>query len=133
MDTSKNTITEGALVWSYLYQVLHKYIERNPAIIPIKYEQLCVDPISTYKNLYRQLEIPWDKSVEHKVAISTSMDDQSRSLDRFSLRQGAFKSVKRNSKSVVESWKNVLNDNEVDTIREITEPIASKFYGHNEW
>ena len=126
-------LREGALVWKYLYQVLHRYIERNPAIIPVRYEDLCLDPLSYYQSLYRKLEIPWDSSVELKRAVSPSRNDQRRVSDRLSLRRGAFKSVKTDSQSVASRGKKVLTDEEIQTIRQITEPVASRFYADGDW
>ena len=121
------------MVWSYLYQVLHDIIERNPAIIPIKYEQLCVDPISTYKNLYRQLEIPWDTvqlSIKWRSVLAWTIKVDP--WTDFPCDEALSKALNETVRVLLKLEKSADGD-EINTIGEITEPIASKFYGHNDW
>lgn len=60
------------LVWRVLNSVVVRLQSEHPDWCVTRYEDLALDPVNEFESLYAYCELPWEKSIEDKVASKNS-------------------------------------------------------------
>ena len=93
---------DGAAHWRAVYKVLLKqHCEYPERWILVRHEDICSHPISTFRRLYRLLDLPWNKYIEWRIKRLTSgtsprsssrraQDLKRKSSDIFDLRRSSI-------------------------------------------
>lgn len=123
----RTPIEEAALVWRCLYSVLERFLARNPAMIPVRHEDIARDPVGQIRTLYERLEVPFTARVQRAITRHTS------SQGRADVPGTRAHVLKRNSAAIPAQWKKILTPSEVATIRDITAPVAGRWYADESW
>ncbi len=120
-------VQQSTLIWAIIYSVLFNFIENNPAFIIVKHEDICAQPIDAFTELYAKLDIPFTKKVQKGIIKYTS------NKNRANFRDKEAHHLKRDSANLVKSWKNWLDNDEVEYIKNKTYKLASRYYHDKSW
>jgi hypothetical protein len=120
-------IGQWALLWNLIYSTVHAALARNPGSITVRHEDLSIDPINRYRDLYHTLDLEFTPRVEKVILKSSSSENPA---------EGSRKriySVKLDSRANVDNWKKRLTEDEIRRIREMTHEVSSLYYPDVEW
>ena len=120
-------IEQWALLWNLIYRSVHAAIQRNPGFIAVRHEDLSLDPVNRYQELYRALDLEFTPRVE-KIILRSSSSDNPAEPPRKSIY-----SVKVDSRATMTNWKKRLTEEEIQRIRELTADVAPLYYSDAEW
>ena len=124
---SEDVIGQSALLWKLIYHSVHTILQRNPDFIAVRHEDLSLDPIGRYRELYESLDLDFTPRVEKIIRNASSSDNPAEPS-----RKNIY-AVKLDSRTNIENWKKRLNDDEIKRIRTITEDVSKLFYPDVEW
>jgi hypothetical protein len=124
-EVEQDIVDQGILLWLVLHEAIARYQERRPQWIYVRLEDLSRDPLPHFRRLFEQLGIAWDARVEELV-LATSGPANPAEASRLD-------SVHRDSAAHIWNWKRRLTGEEVARVRARTEPLASRFYGEEDW
>ncbi|RME45920.1 MAG: hypothetical protein D6791_09570 [Chloroflexi bacterium] len=120
-------IENASLQWLITYKVLHDYITRNPHWIVVRHEDLAVDPLAGFKNLYSRLGLLFDEAASREIVAHTQ------NTNPVVPPEGETTYLKRDSRALASLWRRVLSHEEIAQIRELVEPVASLYYDETDW
>jgi hypothetical protein len=124
---SDDIIGQAALLWKVIYRSVHSTCERNPDFIVVRHKDLSRDPVNGYRSLYSSLGLDYTPRVEKIILDSTSSDNPAE------LSRKKTHSVKLDSLASVDNWKKRLTEDEIMSVREITEEVSHLYYSDSEW
>lgn len=122
-----DNIEQWALLWNLIYRSVHTSLQRNPGFIAVRHEDLSLDPVNRYRELYQTLDLEFTPRVERTILKSSSSDNPVEPP------KSSIYSVKVDSRSTMSNWKKRLSEEEIHRIRERTGEVASLFYSDAEW
>jgi len=120
-----DVIDQWALLWNLIYGTVHTTLERNPDIIAVRHEDLSLDPVNGYRELYKSLDLEFTPRVEKMIQESSSSENPSEGKK--------VHSFKLDSRASMSNWKKRLTEDEIQRIREATQEVASLFYPDTGW
>jgi hypothetical protein len=120
-------IEKHALLWMILNKVLFEYLSRNKSMIPIKHEDLSMDPVNQLKSIFDQLQLNYTNKIERTIKKYTS------SSNPIHPKGNNVHDLKRYSKKNIKRWKNILTQSEVEKIHNLTYDLSDKYYSSNDW
>ena len=124
---TEDVIGQGALLWKIIYSVVRKFKQLNPEWFVVRHEDLSLDPVNRYRELYSALSLDFTKRVEKIILSSSSSDNPSELSPR------KIYSVKLDSATNVKNWKKRLPAEEIKRIRDITAETADFYYPGESW
>ena len=129
MESAKadDIIGQSALLWNLIYHSVHTTLERNHDFIAVRHEDLSLDPINGYHDLYNSLGLDFTPRVE-KIILNSSSSENPVELSRRKVH-----SVKLDSRANMDNWKKRLDSDEINRIRKMTEEVTQLFYPDVEW
>ncbi len=122
-----DVIGQAALLWKLIYRSVHAARESNPDLIVVRHEDLSLDPVSGYRDLYRALCLEFTPRVEKFILSSSSSENPAENSRK------KVHGFKLDSRANVSVWKKRLAVEEIDRIRKLTEEIAPLYYSDAEW
>lgn len=122
-----DVIDQWALLWNLIYSTVHTTLERNPDFIAVRHEDLSLDPVNRYRELYKSLGLEFTPRVEKEILNSSSSDNPAERSSK------KIYSVKLDSRANMDNWKKRLSEDEIHRIRRITEEVSSFFYSDVAW
>lgn len=123
--TPQPPLDQASLLWRLVYERVLTYRTEHPEWHFVRHEDLSADPVGGFEKLYAGLDLPWGPEVEGVVHQHTRAGNPVEVHDP--------SDHTRDSRSAIGSWKRRLTPEQVARIREWTEPVASAFYGDDEW
>jgi hypothetical protein len=117
-------IDQAILLWKLIYYMVSKYREKHPEWFYIKHEDLSLDPLKGFKEIFGYLKIGLSKEIKKIIREHSNYTN---------LIDGDIHSIKRNSKVIIKKWKNKFTGKEIKKIRDSVEHISRKFYSDEEW
>ena len=124
---SDDIIGQSALLWNLIYRAVHTTVERNPAFIAVRHEDLSRDPVAGYQKLYETLNLDFTPRVQKIIQNASSSENPVEPSRR------NIYSVKLDSRTNPDNWKKRLSTEETNRIRRITEEVSSLYYSDAEW
>lgn len=121
----EDAIDQWALLWNLIYGTVHATLQRNPDFIAVRHEDLSLDPVNRYRDLYHSLGLEFSPRVEKVIRESSNSENPAEIRKTHS--------VKVDSRANVSSWKKRLTEDEVRRVREATQKIASLYYPDEPW
>jgi len=118
---------EAATLWLCVNFVLDKYITEHPEAIFKRHEDLSQNPIIEFKDLYHKLGLDFNSKIEAKINKFSNSDNKSEAAGQ------KVVELKRNSQAIISNWKKHVSAEEIKIIKDITWPIAQKYYPESEW
>ena len=115
----------AAAFWRAVHKVLLAQAGKYPDWQVVIHEQLSQDPISTFRHLYKMLELPWRESVQRKISRLTRGN---RSAE---VRWGAVQDFRRNSADIFRMRRDSLSLEQRKAIFEVVEDVALRIYSRD--
>jgi hypothetical protein len=115
------------LMWNAIYAYVHDMRERHPDWKFIRHEDLSLAPLREFRGLYSTLGLPWRKRVTD-VIEDLSSPRNVREVDSSQVAQ-----IRRDSAATARIWRERLDANQIERIRQGTERVASYFYTTEDW
>ena len=127
LTSSHDLIDRVALLWRVIYAVVGKYEGSFPGFVVLRQEDLAREPIERFTALYDRLGLHFTSAAHDAVTASSSGDNP-----RETSIENPY-ATQINSRASLENWKRRLSKDEVSRIRRVTEEIADRYYGNEEW
>jgi hypothetical protein len=122
-----DVIGQAALLWRMVYRVVARTMKLHPSFVIIRHEDLSLDPVSCYRDLYTALDLDFTPKVEAIILKSSSSENP------VELSKSKVHAVKLDSRANLDNWKKRLSEAEITRIRKITGKTAKLFYSDEEW
>jgi hypothetical protein len=122
-----DVIGQASLLWSMIYRFVHAACEQIPSIRVVRHEDLSLDPIAGYRQLYAELGLDFTPGVEHRIRESSSSENPAE------LSRKKVHSVKLDSLANLDNWKRRLSPEEIARIRRETEEVSYLYYPEVAW
>lgn len=112
-------LDQAALLWRTIYHTVHEYQRAHPAWYFARHEDLSVDPIAEFRQLFRYLDLPFSDKVSEVITDHTSGS-----------REGE---LKRDSRKNAIAWTGTLTSEEITRLRAQVDDVAHLYYADSEW
>lgn len=119
-------VEDAALCWKVFHQVVHQYGKDHPDWILVSHEDLSLDYISGFRELYSRLDLKWTEKIAREIHRFCSPENKTVQGD-------VCHHFTQDSAELTRLWKKVLSPEEKEKTRRITEPVASLFYDDASW
>lgn len=126
-DTNEDIILQSSLLWRMIYKVVTELQKKTHNINVVRHEDLSLDPIEGFSNLYQILDINLTKSASEKVVSSSSTVNPSE------LSPSSVHSTKLNSRANIDNWKHRLTKDEIKRIQQLTADVSINYYSEQDW
>ena len=120
-------IGQAALLWRMIYRVVARMMKLHPSFIVVRHEDLSLDPVSCYRDLYAVLDLDFTPKVEQAILSASSAENPAE------LSKGKVHAVKLDSRANLDNWKKRLSPDEIERVRKMTGKTAKLFYSDEEW
>ncbi len=120
-------VDHACLVWRVLNSVVRRLEEDHDDWVVTRYEDLALDPVPSFRDLYDRLGLAWTPAVADDVRRLNAADNPT---EVPSHRSGG---VVRDSRSAVWTWRDRLTDDEIERVRTATRDVAAHWYGSEDW
>lgn len=122
-----DVVGQAALLWRMVYRVVAGMMKMYPSFIILRHEDLSLDPVSCYRDLYAALDLDFTPAVERTISNASSSDNPTE------VSKKRVYAVKLDSRANLDNWKKRLTPEEIMRIRKITGKTAKLFYSDEEW
>jgi hypothetical protein len=120
-------VGQAALLWRMVYRVVARMMKLYPSFIIVRHEDLSLDPVSCYRDLYAALDLDFTPAVENTIMNASSSDNPTE------VSKKRVYAVKLDSRANLDNWKKRLTPGEIMRVRKITGKTAKLFYSDEEW
>jgi hypothetical protein len=124
---SDDIIGQASLLWRMVYRFVAVTRNLSPDFIVVRHEDLSLDPLTGYRQLYEMLELDFTDKVRQTILNSSSSENPTE------LSKRKVHSVKLDSRANMDNWRKRLSMDEITRIRRITGEVAQIFYPEQEW
>lgn len=112
--------------WIAVYTVLFEYVKAHPeTFFPVRHIDISLNPVETFKDLYRKLDLPFTRRVENRIIRLTSSSNKVEPTKMIDLT--------RNASQLPFLWKDKLTSSETSKIRRRTESLTSRYFPDESW
>ena len=125
--TGGSIIEQAAMIWKVIYGLAEEYQENHPDWIFIKHEDLSLDPLTRFPDLFERLGLEYTEAAREFISKTTSPDNPREAP------QGRAHALARDSKAKVESWRSRLTTEEVERLRASLDGAADYWYPDLQW
>jgi hypothetical protein len=112
----------GAQLWRLVYEAVEQQRHEYPAMILVKHEQLSIDPLGGFEQLYQQLGLSLDQRAQDAISDATSAENPTQHS------VGDRHAVKLDSRANLGSWRDRLTPEEVGRVLEVSGPLVHRLY-----
>lgn len=127
VKNSFDPLEQASLIWRLVYHVVHQYRQQGQPFHIIRHEDLSLQPVQGFRELYGQLGIPFSEQAEARIRLSSDADNPSE------LAENEVHSVKLNSRANIKNWQKRLTQEEIKRVRQLTPDVAAHFYTDEDW
>jgi hypothetical protein len=120
-------IEQASLLWRLVYQAVARYCRRHPEFRVVRHEDLSLDPVPGFRQLYAELGLEFSPGVQQAI-LTASSSENPQELSRRSVH-----SVRLDSRANLHNWKRRLSREEIARVRDLTEETAALFYPEIAW
>jgi len=122
-----DVVGQAALLWRMVYRIVARTMKLHPLFIVVRHEDLSLDPVSGYRDLYAALDLDFTPKVEQTILNASSAENP------VELSKKKVHAVKLDSRANLDNWKKRLSADEIIRIRKMTGKTAKLFYSDEEW
>ncbi len=122
-----DVIGQAALLWRMIYRIVARMMKLHSSFIVVRHEDLSLDPVSCYRDLYAALDLDFTPKVERMILSASSSENPAE------LSKQKVHDVKLDSRANLDNWKKRLSKDEITRIRKMTGKTAQLFYSDEEW
>jgi hypothetical protein len=124
---SDDIIGQAALLWRMIYRVVARMMKLHPSFIVLRHEDLSLDPVACYRDLYATLDLDFTPGVEKTILQASSSENPAE------LSKEQAHAVNLDSRANLDNWKKRLRKDEITRIRGMTGKVSKIFYSDEEW
>jgi hypothetical protein len=122
--TWPNRLLESMAHWRLLHRVLLTQAEQHQNWIVITHEELSAQPLTVFRRLYRELDLPWSASIERKIRSLTQGNGKA------TAKNGRVQDFKRDSARIFEARRDAIPVETRRAIYDITADVARPLYSY---
>jgi hypothetical protein len=123
----QDIVAQAPTVWKCLYSVLLTYLDSHPNWLVRKHEVLSGNPVAELRDLYETLGLEWSGTVEENVVRYTQCGNP------VDAPKGTVHHIRRDSVANITRWREILTEEEIARVYEITQPISRSYYQNKDW
>ena len=120
-----NPLDQAILLWRIFYHVVWIYQGKFPSWLYVRYEDLATDPLNGFKRIYRELNLDWNPELAREISSFSSPDNPVETRESMDIR--------RNSREMIQQWKNRLTKYTIQKIKEETADVWPGYYQESDW
>jgi hypothetical protein len=118
-------LAQAALLWRVLYNAVDGYRERHRSWSFLRHEDASAEPGATFERLYAQFGLEFTPSVRQSIARASASDNPAELATPHAVELDSAGSIGR--------WREDLNADEIETLRERTRDVWPRFYSDEDW
>jgi hypothetical protein len=122
-----DVVGQAALLWRMVYRAVARMMKLYPSFVVVRHEDLSMDPVSCYRDLFASLELDFTARVEDIIKNSSSSENPTE------LSKKKVHSVKLDSRANLDNWKKRMSNAEIIRVRKIIGKTSKLFYSDEEW
>ncbi len=122
-----DAIRSASLLWLVIYSFVKECTKQKPDFILVRHEDLSVDPVKGFEELYSRLGLTFTSRAEKTILKASSSENPGE------LARGATHSVRLDSRSNLQNWKRRLTPEEIQSIRRLTGELCDHYYPDQSW
>ncbi len=127
LDSDQDVIAQSSLLWRILYRVVAELQERQPNFIVIRHEDLSLEPLKQFGQLYQELGLEFTDQVGNLIQSVSSASNPKQ------LSPNKVHSVRVDSQANVKQWQQRLTSADIERVRLLTDDVAPHFYSDEDW
>ena len=116
---------QAILLWRILHSAIARYRRSRPEWMFLRLEDIALDPIGSFRDMYGRLDLTMDEATEHTISVHSDPSNPAEVDDPADPR--------RNSRASIATWRQRLSTDEIARIRAAVEPISKEFYSDVDW
>jgi len=120
-----SVIDQAILLWNCVHHTINQYKSEHISWVFARHEDLSMNPISGFKEIYSQFNISFDKTIKKAILNRTGDHNPAEQVER--------NEFVRNSKASVKNWKLRLSNEEIDHVKKHTSKVAAHLYDDSDW
>ena len=129
-------VAQVGFFWRMLHHPLAEMAERSSRLHVVRYEDLCMDPEGEFSRLFERLGVPYTDGARDEIVRGPQGSSKNKSHSWRLSRKGflsrtAFRPM--DSKAMVSAWRKNVTPEEAFRLRDLTEPVAGRFYTDADW
>ncbi len=118
---------QASLLWTMVYRSVQAACRSLPQVRVVRHEDLSVEPVAGFRDLYGQLGLEYTPRVEQAIRESSSSENPAE------LSRKHVHSVRLDSRANLYNWKRRLSSEEIQRVRALTEDVARDYYPDVDW
>jgi hypothetical protein len=123
--TPRPPFDQAILLWRLIHQAVVTYRDRHPGWLFYRHEDIASDPVNGFRDMYERLGLTYGPEAEVAIEHATDSSNPAEAADDRSLR--------RDSRASIWTWKSRLTEEEIERVRGETEPLWKEFYSDGDW
>jgi hypothetical protein len=123
--SEQDVVDQAILLWSLIHSAIATYRARHADWHFARHEDLSRDPVTGFREMFAYLGVPFTAEIERGIAGATAHGNPGEVSDAGVL--------KRDSLVGIWTWKARLTPEEIERIREGTDPLWRTFYSEEDW
>ena len=127
IDQPEDIIGQASLLWCMVYYVVQQYQQKIPGLITVRHEDLSMDPIGGFMQLYDHLGLHFTQDAREMILTASSSENPKE------LSKKKVHTVRLDSRANIDNWKHRLQKDEIERVREFTIDIARLYYPEESW
>lgn len=120
-------ISQAALLWRMIYQAVRLQTLQHPEIIIVRHEDLSIDPVQGFREIFQTIELPFTPRVENSIRRTSS------GANPVEISPKRVHSIRLDSRANLGNWKRRLTEKEIQRIHEVTSDVVSYYYSEQSW
>lgn len=122
----RELLEQACLLWNILYGTALRYRGLHPSWFYLRHEDLSMDPLGQFGDLFNALGLRLDRHVERYLRESSDPANPGGTT-------GNEERKKRNSAQNSKYWKERMGQGEVEKVKRLTEQVWKHYYDETDW
>lgn len=123
----EDVIGQGIMLWRMIYSTVYSYLMEYPGIILIRHEDLSLDPVGRFGELFERLDLSYPEEVQAVIRKTT------RPANPDQLEKGKEHAIHLDSRANLQNFRQRLGAREIDRIVSGCQKELGYFYEPEEW
>ncbi len=124
---NNDIVAQSGLLWVMIYHSLRTFTTKYPDIRTVHHEDISLNPINGYEELYALLHLDFNENAQNTVYQS------SKTTNPDELAKKNVHSYQLNSQANLSNWKKRLTTEEIERVRAITNDLVEEYYPDASW
>jgi hypothetical protein len=120
---------QAILLWRLIYHTVNVLRDQHKGWVYLRHEDLSRNPIGSFRDVFDRLGLVFADHVPEVITLYSGPENPTQPFEHI----GTESALKRNSFSNISNWKRRLSAAEIAQIRDLVEPLSSRFYSEEDW